>query len=157
MKTNYFKLVQTIFLFSFIFCGCSKEDAFYEDSRGNVITPETAKHPITGKKSFQCTKYFSTGNVWETYGFETVVSPTPFGNLFVIGQINLDSYGKSGQKIENNSSFVVDEVGNLSSDDLNSSYGNTFRLNGKYNATTNKIRMTFINIEGGPYCDCEEK
>lgn len=157
MKTNYFKLALSIFLFSFIFSGCIKEDALYTDNYGNVITPETSKHPITGKKYFNCTRYFSTGSVWETFGVETVISPTPFGNLFVIGQIQMSSGGGAVQKIENNSSFVLDEAGNLSSDNLVSNYGNTYRLNGKYNATSNKIRMTFTNVEGGPYCVYEER
>jgi hypothetical protein len=158
MKTNYLKTVVTILFFSLIFIGCSKEEAFYSDNFGNKITPETYKHPIVGKKSFQCSKYFSTGNFWESYNFDAYVWETHLSNVYVIGPISLDSYGKSGQKIESNSSFLWNAGGDLDgTSTLKSSYDYLYGLTGKYDFFHNKIKLTLTNFDNGQYCGCEEK
>ncbi len=158
MKTNYLKIVLSISFFSLIFTSCRKEEALYSDNFGNIITPETSKHPIIGKKSFQCSKYFSTGNFWESYNFDAYVWQTHLSNVYVIGPISLDNYGKSGQKIESNSSFLINSEGDLDgTSTLKSSYDYLYGLTGKYDAVNNKIKLTLTNYDNGQYCDCEEK
>ena len=149
------KLLSTAIFFLIIFSSCSKEEALYTDSVGNIITNDSPKHPITGKRSFQCTKYFSTGNVWESYEFETAISPTHKAGIFIIGPINLDK--NSGQHIENNSNFTLDYSGNLRGNDLISNYDYVYSLIGIYDSTTNKIKLTLTNLTVGGYCGCDEK
>jgi hypothetical protein len=156
MKTNYLTIVLSILTCSLIFYSCSKEDALYSDNFGNVITQNSPIHPITGKRFFQCTKYFSSGSVWESYEFETAISPTHKDGTFIIGPIQLDRYGTSGQQIENNSNFTLDNSGNLRGNDLVSNYDNVYSLTGIYDSTLNKIKLTLINSNGG-YCGCDEK
>jgi hypothetical protein len=157
MKTNYSTKVLSILTCSIFLFGCSKEDALYSDNFGNVITQDSPNHPITGKRSFQCTKYFSKGNVWESYEFETAISPTHKAGIFIIGPINLDNKGTSGQQIENNSNFTLDNSGNLRGNDLISNYENVYSLIGIYDSTTNKIKLTLTNLTVGGYCGCDEK
>ena len=153
MKKNYLTTVLSIATCSLMFYSCSKEDALYSDNFGNVITQDSPIHPITGKRAFQCTKYFSTGNVWESYEFETAISPTHKAGIFIIGPINLST---SGEQIENNSNFTLDNSGNLSGDNLISNYDNVYSLTGIYDSTNNKIKLTLTNSNGG-YCGCDEK
>ncbi len=157
MKTNCLTKVLSILTCSIIFISCSKEDALYSDNFGNAITQDSPNHPITGKRSFQCTKYFSSGNVWESYEFETAISPTHKAGIFIIGPIKLDKYGTSGQQIENNSNFTLDNSGNLRGNNLISNYDNVYSLFGIYDSPTNKIKLTLTNLTGGGYCGCDEK
>jgi len=153
IKINNLIAVLSITAFTCTFFSCSKEEALYKDNYGNEINKDSPVHPITGKKSFQCNRYFSTGNFWESYDFETAIIPTHTKTHFVIGSMNING---SGQRIEKNSSFIMDEGGNLSSNVLVSNYGNNFSLSGQFNFTTKKIKITLSNLEGG-YCICNEK
>lgn len=157
MKIDRLRNFLLIGSFLFVLSGCSNEDTIYSDDFGNVIKPETPQHPITGKRYFECKRYFSTGSLWETYEFETTISPTHLGNLFVISQIKLDNSSLSGRKIETNSSFVMDEAGNLSANDLTSKNGNTYSFSGKYDSVTNKISMRITDIESRGFYLYEEK
>jgi hypothetical protein len=150
------KQLSTVIFFLIIFSSCSKEEALYADSLGNIITNDSRKHPITGKRSFQCTKYFSSGSVWESYEFETVIASTHKENIFIIGPVKLDKYGTSGEKIETNSNFSLDDEGELRASNLKSNYDYMYSLYGIYDSTTNKIRLT-LRESGGRYCGCDEK
>jgi len=153
---NFMKLLSPAIFFLIIFSSCSKEEALYTDSVGNIITNDSPKHSITGKRSFQCTKYFSSGSVWESYEFETTISPTHKAGIFIIGPIKLDKYGTSGQKIETNSNFSLDEEGEIWASNLKSNYDYVYSIYGIYDSTTNKIKLTLRN-SNGDYCGCDEK
>lgn len=156
MKTKYLTIVSSIIFCSIILFSCTKEDALYEDSLGNVITPKSPKHPITGKRFFRCDKLFSTGSYWLSYEFETVITQTHQADVFIIGSIKLDNTDNGGQKIETNSNFTLDQNGYLRGYNLKSNYDNTFNLYGVYDSITNKINLTMDDLDGGS-CECREQ
>lgn len=156
MKAKYLTIVLSIICCSIVLSGCSKEDALYSDSLGNVITIKSPKHPITGKRFFRCDKFFSTGNYWLSYEFETVITQTHQADVFIIGSIKLDNTNNGGQKIETNSNFTLDQSGYLRGYNLKSNYDNTFDLYGVYDSSTNKINLSLDELDGGS-CECKEQ
>lgn len=70
--------------------GCTKEDALYSDSMGNIINNKTKVPDLVGVKTFKCYRYDKWGYSRGEFLLDVKIEQTPISNIFLIGPIKLD-------------------------------------------------------------------